>query len=86
MSMNDDYAVKCHSGATRMQSELSAAFDLVAPKGNWKNPIDTELHGPVNVELIADAVIHFTGSVPVFRVRGKTTFVKAAGYYLTIGA
>jgi len=84
--MNDDYAVRCNSGATRMQSELSAAFDLVAPKSHWKNPIDTELRGPVDIELIADAVIHFTGSVPVFRTRGKTTFVNAAGYYATIGA
>lgn len=82
----DDYKVKCHSGAERWQSELSAAFDLVAPKANWKMPIDAEVPAATDVTLISDAVIHFTGSKPELRSRGKTLFVKAAGYYATIGA
>lgn len=39
--MRTDYEVKCYTGATRMQSELDAAFNLVAPRDNWKNSIDT---------------------------------------------
>lgn len=85
--LNQDYQVTCHSGATRMQSELSAAFNLVAPKDNWKMPVDALLERGYDEKLICDAVIHFTGSVPTFiKARSGRARVQAAGYYATIGA
>lgn len=76
------------------QAKLTAAFNRVAPKDHWKNPIDAEVTIANNRELrgIYDAVIHFTGSVPTFkplRVTAENACVyrvKAAGYYATIGA
>jgi hypothetical protein len=47
--MTEDYAVKYFSGAARRQSELTAAFDRVAPKGNWKNPIDCEVDAKADI-------------------------------------
>lgn len=81
----NDYSVKCFGGATRMQSELTAAFNLVADKANWKNPVDA-LIDPAQREIVSDAVVHFTGSVPTFSPAGDKLRVKADGYYLTIGA
>lgn len=95
--MNADYEVKCYSGTVRKQSELAKAFDLVADKTNWKLPIKAIVSGDgIDRELISDAVVHFTGSVPEFyfwnggkSLRGDYTVfaeVTAAGYYATIGA
>lgn len=69
--------------------ELRATFDLVADKKHWKNPIKTkplELTD-TQIELINEAVIFFTGSVPHFEYHqnGKVS-VTARGYFLTIGA
>lgn len=86
--MDKDYDVKCKSGATRKQSELLAAFNLVANKDHWKNPITTTLlQREVDEKLLTDAIIHFTGSVPTFSsMAGGRVLIKANGYYLTIGA
>jgi hypothetical protein len=84
--MNTDYEVKCFSGAIRMQSELMAAFDLVADKGNWKLAIDKTVRWNIDRELITDAVVHFTGSVPGFTITGAWLRVTAAGYYAAVGA
>lgn len=76
--------------------ELSTAFDIVAPKDHWKNPIDATIEVDFNTaDLIREAVVFFTGSVPTFEVietvkdrgDGKGKYrVTAAGYYNTIGA
>lgn len=82
-----DYDVPCHSRTVRKQSELSKAFELVAPKENWKNPIDSLVETGADAELIRDAVVHFTGSVPnIITARSGRMRVQAAGYYATIGA
>jgi hypothetical protein len=81
-----DYAVPCYGGKTRMQSELQAAFTLVADRAHWKNPVSAQVRN-IDVDLIRDAVVHFTGSVPWFRDIGDgSIMVTAAGYYNTIGA
>ena len=84
---NVDYPVRCTSGKTRLQSELKAAFDLVAPKPNWKMPIAATIYATTEKSLVSDAIIHFTGSVPTFASQsGKRYRVKAAGYYASVGA
>lgn len=89
--LNQDYDVKCTSGATRKQSELERAFNLIAPPHNWKVPIDATLfrdaRAPLDEALISDACIHFTGSVPRFDYsQAFLVRITAAGYYATIGA
>jgi hypothetical protein len=88
--MTDDYDVKCFTGATRKQSELAAAFSKVANKANWKLPISraTLRHGMPQDEqnLITDAIVHFTGSVPRFKQDHVWFVVEADGYYRAVGA
>jgi hypothetical protein len=82
-----DYEVKCYSGVTRRQSELAAAFDLVANNVNWKMPVQGWIDPTDDKTLITDAVIHFTGSIPEFHsLPSGRVRVVAAGYYETIGA
>ena len=71
------------------QARLTAAFNRVAPADNWKNPINKILPAITAAEEaeLTEAVIHFTGSVPTFTpIRGARVCVRAAGYYMTIGA
>jgi hypothetical protein len=82
------------------RAKLTEAFNLVAPKDGWKNPINAEvvIDSDLRMLLIREAVIFFTGSVPTFdfsrSVRpikgtdgGAAIYrVRAAGYYATIGA
>jgi len=76
------------------QGELSLAFDAVANKANWKNPIDAVVSlDSYTMAMVREAVVFFTGSVPTFELTTGTTTsgmgryrVKAAGYYRTIGA
>jgi hypothetical protein len=81
-----DYPVTCYSGASRLQSELLLAFNLVAPAGNWKLAIDDGVDASVDSALLRDAVVHFTGSIPAIESTGVTKRVTAAGYYATCGA
>ena len=88
--MRTDYEVKCYTGATRMQSELDAAFNLVAPRDNWKNSIDTTLpcRDPQCIASVVDAVVHFTGGVPTIHIGRPTDAIRvtAPGYYVSVGA
>ncbi len=71
------------------QVYLDAAFSIVAPKGNWKGPIDAMVpNTPEMLELIEDAIVHFTGSFPEFQGSESDPMirVRAAGYYTAIGA
>ena len=93
-NLNDDYPVTCFSGATRLQSELAAAFDLVAPKPNWKTSINAVITmadgradaAALSAKLISDAVVHFTGAAPTILIRRNRMHVTAPGYYATVGA
>lgn len=70
-------------GVTR--GELSAAFKKVQNSENWKLPIYSSIDIR-DQEIVKNAIIFFTGSVPTFHwVCGKT-MVKAAGYYAAVGA
>lgn len=83
----NDYEVQGCSGRIYKQSALARAFRMVEDHQNWKNPIDALVGLGSDEQLIRDAVIHFTGSVPeIKRIRGGAIQVRAAGYYATIGA
>lgn len=87
----DDRAqvVACVNGRNTTRGELALVFDLVADKANWKNPINTLMSWLPDSEdrlLIREAVVFFTGSVPEFSNERGRLRVRAAGYYLTIGA
>jgi hypothetical protein len=76
------------------RGQLSVAFDAVADKANWKNPIDATVDlDDYTKAMVAEAIVFFTGSVAKFTRKGGTTTdgigryrVRAAGYYRTIGA
>jgi hypothetical protein len=67
------------------QEELEAAFALVAPKPNWKMPIDAKLPKTLTTAEVARikfAIMFFTGSEAKFGYGS----VKAPGYYAAVGA
>lgn len=78
------------------QQELSAAFQKVQNRRNWKDRVNAviTIENDEEIRLITQAVIHFTGSVPSFtevdtpwRKDGKQRYhVTAVGYYEAIGA
>lgn len=76
------------------RAELKLAFDAVADKANWKNPIDKVVDlDPFTMQMVRQAVIFFAGCVPTFEpLTGSTTSgmrkyrVKADGYYIAVGA
>jgi len=86
IDLDQDYSVPCYSGATRMQSELTAAFNLVADKTNWKYPVNALVSMSADLGLISDAVVHFTGSVPTMSFLPMAVAVRADGYYRAIGS
>lgn len=74
-------------GFEAAQGILGTAFNLVAPKANWKNKIDATVPSGTDVDLIFTAVVHHTGSIPTFKLlKSGEISVKAKGYYLTIGS
>lgn len=68
-------------------SELRDAFDSVLnPEQHWKGPIDTVLRVS-DEELLREAIVFYTGSVPTFRPIGEGyTRVTAKGYWQAVGA
>lgn len=83
-----DFAASLLGGYT--ETELSAAFDRVANKVNWKLPVKALLPSITSAKekaKIAFAITFYTGSVATF---GKAPtghlLVTAPGYYATIGA
>lgn len=72
------------------RGELSEAFDWVADRSNWKNPIACAIVLSARQRaLVREAIVFFTGSIPTITVDdgdAETTIVRAAGYYATIGA
>lgn len=82
---------KTLDGRECTRAQLTAAFNRVAPTDNWKLAIDTTIQlEPLDREVVREAVIFFTGSVPKFEYAGccgdLTCRVTAAGYYATCGA
>ena len=62
------------------QAELTEAFKLVQPETHWKDPIDKVVPSQTDLALIAEAVIHFTATVPTFEPVPGGYRVRAAGY------
>jgi hypothetical protein len=69
-------------------AEMKAAFDKVAPKPDWRFPIETTavLANDYEITVMAKAVEYFTGSKATFTPKGSSNVyvVKAAGYYATV--
>lgn len=72
------------------EEALKEAFELVAPKPNWKLPIDATLPSITSIKkrnLIAFAVMFFTGSTATWsKTPGGKIRVTAPGYYASVGA
>lgn len=88
------------AGKPVCKNELSAAFDLVRNRDNWKKPIDCKVQLNVNqVMLINYAIPFFAGCEPTFTPEPHqavqfdnagqpvlTYRVTAKGYYAAVGA
>ena len=79
--------MNAETGTPYSDKQLHEAFDKVCDKSNWKNPIKG-LCKPEDQDVVTEAIIYFTGSVPEFRKVKSTGMLRvtAAGYYLTIGS
>jgi hypothetical protein len=71
------------------QEQMNVAFNKVADPKNWKNRVNriVTVADDAERDLIAQSVIHFTGSVAEFVEIGDNKYrVTADGYYAAIGA
>ena len=72
------------------ESELSAAFELVAPKPNWKTAISATLPSITSAKkraLISFAIGFYTGSEATWsKTPSGKLLVTAPGYYVAVGA
>lgn len=62
------------------QATLTAAFELVEPTSHWKDAICCFVPEGADLAVVAEAIIHFTATVPTFEVTGGGIVVRAAGY------
>lgn len=69
------------------REQLAEAFEWVCNKKNWKLPINKRVQLTEDkIDLVREAVIYFTGSVPTFAKVDRSMYkVTAAGYYNVIG-
>lgn len=66
--------------------ELDEAFKAVADPEDWKAPIFYHIDDlPFSEELITEAIITWTGSVPIFYSYPGGRVVEAAGYRAVVG-
>ena len=61
------------------QDQLSDAFDLVAPKTHWKDPINAVVKADAVLVVVA-AIRHFTGTDATISLYGAHALVTAMGY------
>jgi hypothetical protein len=77
-----------------MQARMQKAFNLVAPKEHWKNPVRCEVtsnqleEAGLTIQQVCESVVYFTGTQALARLITKnpitgTEFfmVTAPGYY-----
>lgn len=86
--MNSQVVAKV-AGRDVTRGELLQAFNRVASKANWKNPIKAEVftQDEVALAVIREAVIFFAGCRPTFtKTWDGWTKVEAVGYYQAVGA
>lgn len=84
------------NGKPVTRGELSAAFDLVADKANWKMPINAVIEADFGtIDRVRHATIFFAGCVATTEVLecakdrkdGRSKYrVTAPGYYRAVGA
>lgn len=66
-----------------LRSVLKVAFDKVAPKDDWKGPIDAPLDVGLDEfepEVYVKAIEFFAGAPAEIVKRGNTTYVVSIGY------
>jgi hypothetical protein len=68
------------------QPERERFFNMVAPKTNWKHPINSWVPTGTDLDKVADACLWFGAGVATFEKMATGWVVKAPGYYATIGA
>ena len=74
------------TGTRYSRDQLKAAFDMVANPENWKLEVRGTIPAPA-WDVVREAVVFFTGSVPSYTVREDGRLdVTALGYYAIIGA
>lgn len=75
-------------GLTRRQ--LEAAFNRVAPKENWKFPIDTTFKASdvtiAELNAISASIVFYTGGNAKIVRKAGTVQVTAPGYFASVGA
>ena len=92
----NDQIVDRISGCDVRRAEFEAAFNRVADKANWKNPIDATVivMNGAELEILLRAIEFFTGSRATTEILRAGTLggtsatyrIRAAGYYATCGA
>jgi hypothetical protein len=85
----DDYLKRSMGGYT--DEQLRAAFERVACRSNWKDPIACDLPADLTDDdrrMIDTAITHWTGSIAEWTRDGDggCWTVRAAGYYASIGS
>lgn len=70
------------------REQMKEAFDMVADRNHWKNPIKRIVKiEPRMIPIIEDAVMYFTGSeAEITKLHSGFYRVEAVGYYSAIGA
>lgn len=66
------------------QDQMHAAFTEVEAKTHWKDPVDCVIPKPSleKQALLEEAIVHFTGSIPIITDIGNNQVrVRADGYY-----
>ena len=75
---------------TFLEPCLRPAFDAVADKAHWKNPINARIaNHPLVRQLVAEAITFYAGGGATFEVDpsdDSKLIVRAPGYYVRIGA
>lgn len=75
-----------HGDDAYTQWELSCAFNLVADKEHWKNPIDATIPDE-DVKITSYAIMHIAGCAASITPLGDgNSQIKAVGYFNAVGA
>ena len=58
------------------QEEIKNAFDKVCDPNDWRNPIKKTIQrGSIELHLLSESIIHFTGAVPTIKPIGKNEYL-----------
>lgn len=68
------------------QEELKAAFEIVENQDHWKGKINTWVPETADIDLISEAIIHFTATVPTITPKAKVINKKSVKGYKVVAA